>query len=175
MTFSNSNISFALLQDIDAILKLLNSAYRGEDSKKGWTTEASLIEGEVRTTKESLHNLMQQPNSVILKFTDDANAIIGCVNLQKHDTKLYLGMLSVSPVLQNAGIGKKLLVAAEEYGLANQCTSIYMVVVTQRTELINWYNRHGYHDTGERKPFVEDGESGKHLTKLEFMVLEKII
>jgi ribosomal protein S18 acetylase RimI-like enzyme len=173
MLFSNPHISIATLQDAVAITALLNSAYRGEDSKKGWTTEADLIAGEVRTSVESLSKVMQQPNSVVLKFVDENNAVIGCVNLQKHDAKIYLGMLSVSPVLQNAGIGRQLLAAAGEYALQQNCSSIYMTVITHRTELIDWYKRHGYVDTGERKPFIEDGETGKHLTKLEFMVLEK--
>ena len=173
MHFKNISISSATVQDVKAMTALLNSAYRGEDSKKGWTTEADLIAGEVRTSKESLQKIILQTNSVMLKFTDSTNTIIGCVNLQKHNTKVYLGMLSVSPILQNAGIGKQLLAAADEYALQQNCTSIYMTVITQRTELINWYNRHGYSDTGERKPFVEDDETGKHLQKLEFMVLEK--
>jgi len=53
------------------------------------------------------------------------------------------------------------------------CRSIYMTVITVRTELVSWYQRHGYADTGERKPFLEDGLTGKHLQPLEFMVLEK--
>jgi ribosomal protein S18 acetylase RimI-like enzyme len=175
MLFKNPFIQIASIRDVEIITSLLNSAYRGETSKKGWTTEANLISGEVRTSKESLQKVMQQPDSVLLKFTDTNNAIVGCVNLQKQATKLYLGMLSVSPNLQNAGIGKQLLAAADEYALQQNCLSIYMTVITQRTELINWYNRHGYKDTGERKPFIEDGETGRHLQKLEFMVLEKIL
>jgi predicted N-acetyltransferase YhbS len=141
MIFSNPNISIATLQDAPAITTLLNSAYRGEDSKKGWTTEANLIAGEVRTTVESLTKVMQQPNSVLLKVSDENNAVIGCVNLQQHGAKIYLGMLSVSPVLQNAGIGKQLLAAADEYALQQNCSSIYMTVITHRTELIDWYKR----------------------------------
>lgn len=173
MEFKNISISLSTIQDVEIITALLNSAYRGEDSKKGWTTEADLIAGEVRTSKEGLQKIMELPDSVMLKFTDSTNTIVGCVNLQKHNTKLYLGMLSVYPFLQNTGIGKQLLAATEEYGLQQNCTAIYMTVITQRTELINWYNRYGYSDTGERKPFVEDDETGKHLQKLEFIVLEK--
>jgi len=173
MHFKNISISRATVQDVKAITALLNSAYRGENSKQGWTTEADLIAGEVRTSSESLQKIIEQPNSVMLKFTDSTKNIVGCVNLQQNDAKIYLGMLSVSPILQNAGIGKQLLAAADEYALQQNCSSIYMTVITQRTELINWYNRHGYSDTGERKPFIEDDETGKHLQKLEFMVLEK--
>ena len=84
-------------------------------------------------------------------------------------------MFSVSPQLQGGGIGKQLLQAAEEFALDVNFTAIYMSVISVRTELINWYKRHGYVETGERKPFVEDGLTGKHLQPLEFMTLEKTL
>ena len=99
----------------------------------------------------------------------------GCVNLQQHGNKMYLGMLSVSPFKQGAGIGKHLLKAAEEYASSLNCTSIYMTVISMRTELIDWYKRHGYTDTGERQKFIENAVSGKHLQPLEFAVMEKFL
>ncbi|MBN8838035.1 MAG: GNAT family N-acetyltransferase [Sphingobacteriia bacterium] len=173
IVFSNKNISIALQNDAGSITTLLNSAYRGESSKQGWTTEAHLIAGEVRTDDQNVLDVMQQPNSVILKYKDDNDQIIGCVNLQKHGGRIYLGMFSVSPSLQGGGIGRQLLKAAEEYTLQMQCHSIYMTVISVRKELIDWYKRNGYADTGERKPFAEDDLTGKHLQSLEFMVLEK--
>jgi len=171
--FSDQAVSIATTTDIPAIRDLLNSAYRGEGSKQGWTTEAHLIEGDARTDDHTLHEVMEQPGSVLLKYTNDHGQLIGCVNLQQHGAKVYLGMFSVSPLLQGAGIGKKLLKASEEYALHTNCPAIYMRVVSVRTELIDWYKRHGYIDTGERDPFEEDGSSGKHLQKLEFMIMEK--
>ena len=171
--FSNPNIVIATISDSADIISLLNSAYRGEASKSGWTTEAHLIAGESRTNEAGLQQVMQQAGSVILKYTDAAQQIIGCVNLQQHGNKIYLGMFSVSPVQQGGGIGKQMLQAAEEYAGHLQCTAIYMSVISVRTELINWYIRHGYGDTGERKPFIEDDTTGKHLQALEFMTLEK--
>ena len=171
--FSNTQISVAAVDDIPAITALLNSAYRGESSKQGWTTEAHLIAGDVRTNENNVKEVMVQVGSVMLKYSDDKQNITACVNLQQHGDKIYLGMLSVSPQLQGAGIGKQLLKAAEEYAVQVQCVAVYMTVISVRTELINWYERFGYKDTGERKPFIEDGESGKHLQQLEFMVMEK--
>ena len=84
-------------------------------------------------------------------------------------------MLSVSPVLQGGGVGKQLLKTSEEYAKQLQCRTVYMTVISVRSELIDWYKRHGYQDTGERIPFKEDPLTGKHLQPLEFMVLEKII
>lgn len=172
-SFSDPNIAFASVADIPAIKNLLNNAYRGEASKQGWTTEAHLIAGDIRTDEALLLNVIEREGSIFLVYKDEEQKIIGCVNLQEHNDKLYLGMFSVSPQLQGGGIGKKLLLAAEEYARHVEKRSIYMSVITLRTELINWYMRHGYADTGERKPFVEDGLTGKHLQPLEFMILEK--
>jgi ribosomal protein S18 acetylase RimI-like enzyme len=173
--FSNANIRIAGIEDKAGLVALLNSAYRGETSKQGWTTEAHLIGGTVRTDESELERVMNSKGSVLLKYTNDEGNIIGCVNLQQHSDKVYLGMLSVLPGLQGGGIGKQLLKAAEEYAQESGCSTIYMTVISVRTELINWYQRHGYKDTGERKKFIEDGKSGNHLQPLEFMVMEKLL
>lgn len=175
VTFSDPHITIARTQDAISLKDLLNSAYRGESSKKGWTTEAHLIAGEQRSDEAMVLQAMQQPASVFLKFTAANGTIAGCVNLQQQDEKIYLGMFSVSPELQGGGIGKSLLAAAEQYAKQLHCTHIYMQVIAARTDLINWYMRHGYKDTGQRKPFVEDGITGKHLQPLEFMMLEKTV
>ncbi len=173
--FSNPSVSLATNADLAAITGLLNSAYRGERSKEGWTHEEHLIDGEVRTNEETLQQVIQPENSILLKYTNQQQSIIGCVNLQLHADRIYLGMLSVSPKLQGGGIGKQLLKSAEEYAQQLHCRSIYMSVISVRTELIDWYKRHGYKDTGERIPFKEDSLTGKHLQPLEFMVMEKIM
>lgn len=173
--FSNPHIAIANEVDVSGIKNLLNSAYRGEASKQGWTTEAYLIAGDQRTDEESVLQTMQAKGSVFLKYINHQNEMIGCVNLQQHHQKLYLGMFSVSPHLQGGGIGKQLLMAAEEYAKYLHCTIIYMTVISVRDELINWYKRHGYKDTGERKLFKEDEVTGKHLQPLYFITLEKQI
>jgi ribosomal protein S18 acetylase RimI-like enzyme len=173
--FPNPNISVAITADIPAIKDLLNSAYRGEGSRQGWTTEADLIAGTIRANQSILKKVMQQSGSVFLKYTNEQQQITGCVNLQKYNKKIYLGMFSVSPQLQGAGIGKQLLKSAEEHAQHLHCIAIYMSVISVRTELIDWYKRHGYTETGERKPFTEDGVTGKHLQTLEFLILEKTL
>ena len=170
----NTSISLANAEDIPVIRKLLNSAYRGESSRSGWTTEADLIAGDVRTDDNDVLQTMNKPGSVFLKYSNAEGQIIGCVNLQQQHLKCYLGMLSVSPLLQGGGIGKQLLSAAELYALQIGCSSIFMSVISARAELIAWYQRNGYEPTGERKQFNEDGLSGKHLQPLEFIFLQKI-
>lgn len=173
--FSDSHIQLAQVSDIPAIMQLLNSAYRGESSRKGWTTEADLIAGNVRTDESNLADVMSIQGSIFLKYTNDNGTIQGCVNLQVQGKRVYLGMFSVDPESQGTGIGKIILRAADEYARSQGCSNIYMSVISVRSELIAWYQRHGYVDTGERKPFKEDGLTGKHLRKLDFMILEKSI
>lgn len=165
-------ISKADQKDIDALATLVNSAYRGEHAKKGWTTEADLIDG-TRTDAAALSDVLKKPGTVILKYQREG-AIVGCVELRINDGKLYLGMLTVEPGLQGGGIGKEMLRAAEDYARDQKCRSVYMTVITIRKELIDWYKRHGYVDTGERKPFAfNDPRFGLPKQKLEFLVLEK--
>lgn len=171
--FSDPDISIAEPSDIPDLLALLNSAYRGEVSKQGWTTEADLIAGAVRTDAQTLAGLITSEGIVFLKFLNAEKKIIGCVNLQQQSGKVYLGMFSVSPTQQGGGIGKKILHAAEEYARHNNCSVIFMHVITERKELIEWYMRRGYVDTGKRIDFKEDGLTGKHMKPLQFMVLEK--
>lgn len=175
ITFSHTSIQGANTSDVPALVSLLNSAYRGEASQQGWTTEAHLIAGDVRTNEAVLMEVMQKPHSIFLKYLDDGGNIVGCVNLQIKLNKIYLGMFAVAPALQGAGIGKKLLLAADEYARSLGSRAIFMTVISIRTELIAWYNRHGYAHTGKQQAFDEDGISGKHLQPLSFVVLEKKI
>jgi ribosomal protein S18 acetylase RimI-like enzyme len=166
-------ISQATLDDAKELKRLVNSAYRGESSRQGWTTEADLLDG-IRIDLERLTLLLTKQGSIILKYVDDQNNILGCVHLERTGEKLYLGMLAVAPPLQSKGIGKQLLEAAEKVARVLFCQSILMTVITDRIELIQWYIRHGYHITGERKPFPsDDPRFGLPKKRLEFLVMEK--
>jgi ribosomal protein S18 acetylase RimI-like enzyme len=167
-------ITIATLEDVTALEKLINSAYRGETSKQGWTTEANLLEGK-RITVDELIEIIENKDNTMLKFTE-SNVIIGCVLLVNKGRKLYLGMLTVSPELQNSGVGKKLLQEAEAHALALNLPKIVMTVISIREELIAWYKRHGYQDTGVREPFpLNDTDAIIASHPLEFIVMEKIL
>ncbi|HMO41336.1 MAG TPA: GNAT family N-acetyltransferase [Saprospiraceae bacterium] len=165
-------ISTASLTDINELVSLINSAYRGESAKQGWTTESDLIQG-LRTDAEDMQQILTDPNTTFLKYTDATGAIIGCMRLQRRDNRLYLGMLTVSPILQTQGIGKQLLYAAEIEAQRQGCHAIFMTVFSIRTELIAWYQRHGYHFTGEVIPFQPNPKFEILNQPLEFWVLEK--
>ncbi|MEY4930224.1 MAG: hypothetical protein RI909_948 [Bacteroidota bacterium] len=165
-------ITKATPEDAPALDTLVNSAYRGESSRQGWTTEADLLDG-TRTDAAAITELIQTPGTTVLKYVE-GQEILGCVELRMQYGKLYLGMLTVRPHLQGKGIGKKLLNAAEEEARTQMCTSIFMTVISVRQELIDWYVRHGYQPTGERKPFAfNDPRFGQPKKSLEFIVLEK--
>ncbi len=164
----------ALPEDAPELSVLVNAAYRGDTGRQGWTTEADLIDGS-RTDAELLKAVIKTPGSMILKYVDEGK-IIGCVELRKEEDKLYLGMLTVNPTIQGKGIGKALLKASEEEAAKQNCHAIFMNVLTDRKELIDWYIRHGYHDSGKRKPFAfTDPRFGSPKKPLEFMIMEKTI
>jgi ribosomal protein S18 acetylase RimI-like enzyme len=164
----------ATAADADELAVLVNSAYRGDSSRKGWTTEADLLDG-TRTDADAITTLINSPNTILLKYVEDST-IKGCVQLQHTADGLYLGMLTVQPDLQGKGIGKILLNASEEEARRQQCAKVVMSVISLRHELIDWYVRHGYQDSGKRKPFAfSDPRFGQPKQPLEFVVLEKNI
>lgn len=163
------------IQDIPRLVALINSAYRGDTSKKGWTTEADLLKGEIRTNEETIEQLMQGVGAVFLKYVNEKNEIEGCVFLEKKGNKLYLGMLSVSPKLQAKGTGKQLMNAAAGYAKQEGCGLIFMRVISLRHELIKWYEKQGYYKTGQTEPFPNDDRFGIPTQPLEFLIMEKKI
>ena len=166
-------VSKAVIEDVDDLVQLINSAYRGEASKKGRTTEADLLQGELRTDAPMLADIIAKPQAVILKYTNDEGTITGSVFLEKQERGLYLGMLSVSPLQQATGVGKQLMKAAEQYAKEKWCSFIFMNVISIRHVLIKWYERLGYQETSETKPVVVDPRFGVPTQPLEFVIMEK--
>ncbi|HYE54504.1 MAG TPA: GNAT family N-acetyltransferase, partial [Chitinophagaceae bacterium] len=165
------DFSFADKTDIPRINKLVNSAYRGEASRQGWATETDLLDGQ-RTDEAALEELLNTQDSVIIKCTEEGE-LIGCVHLQKRKRRMYLGMLTVAPWLQARGLGKALMKAAEDHAASQNCVSVYMTVITQRHELIQWYIRRGYHLTSKKQDFPADTRFGIPKQPLELVVMEK--
>jgi ribosomal protein S18 acetylase RimI-like enzyme len=159
------------------INELVNSAYRGDSSKRGWTTEADLLGGQ-RTDSDIIRDMINKENSVVLiAENDNSENIEGCVHLEKIDNKCYLGMLTVKPTLQGKGLGAMLLEEAEAFAQFWDCDHVHMTVIAQRPELIRWYEKHGYTKTGETKAFPYDDERFglPKVQDLYFVVLEKKI
>jgi ribosomal protein S18 acetylase RimI-like enzyme len=169
-------ITRANLEDVKELNKLVNSAYRGEESKKGWTTEAEILDG-IRIDERALELLLTRPEVTILKITDRNGKILGTVCLAVKLHELHLGMFAVSPLSQGNGIGKSLLVASEHHALENNCAKIVISVISSRVELINWYSRHGYVPTGASIAFDEiEGKFGDpKMSVIRLIEMEKIL
>lgn len=171
--FRSMNFRIATEKDAAALNKLVNSAYRGDSSRKGWTTEADLLDG-IRTSEDSLKEMIAKPDAVIL-LAEDEEGLKACVFLEKQNKALYLGMLTVKPDLQGKGLGAQLLDAAEKRAKELGCSAIKMTVITVRNELIAYYKRKGFIETGERQPFPSDPKFGIPKQPLEFLVMEKVV
>lgn len=159
--------------DVNAIVALVNSAYRGESSRAGWTTEADILGGQ-RTDAEEISRLIAEDDSAILLCLL-GDETIGSVHVERVDAATaYMGMLVIRPVLQ--GLGRCLMNEAEsfvreEWGAA----CMQMQVITLRHELIAYYERRGYQRTGENRAFpATDPRFGlPRVEGLKFEVLEK--
>lgn len=169
------SMSKAEIQDAGQIAALVNSAYRGEPSKQGWTTEADLLAGR-RTDTEEILRLISSGDSMFLLCKVKAE-LIGSVHLQKQAEQVCLGMLAVSPSLQGRGIGRQLLFAAEQ---AAQETWVVnksvMTVIACRNELIAFYERSGYRRTGVSREFPVNPELWiPKVADLRLEILEKAL
>lgn len=168
-------LRLARATDVPALVALVNSAYRGDSSRAGWTTEADLLGGQ-RIDAQRLAATIAAPNNVVLLHEAHAEPI-ACVHLERTGTDCYLGMLTIQPMIQGAGLGRRLLEAAERWAVTQwDVQSIYMTVIVQRPELIAWYERRGYARTGEFQPFpYDDVRFGlPRRSDLKFEVLRKI-
>lgn len=163
--------SFGTPANVAEVVPLVESAYRGEASRAGWTTEADLLGGQ-RTDSAMVEATMGRPGAHVLLARDAAGVLVACCELHEPAGGLpapathgctpdavtsgaaYFGMFAVAPWLQGAGVGRAMLaeaerIAREDWGAA----TLEMTVIRQRTELIAWYERRGYHRTGASKPF----------------------
>ena len=138
--------------DVNAIVALVESAYRGDVSRQGWTTEADFLDGQ-RTDPEGVAQVIAKAGSRVL-LGEQAGELLVCCHLEKLGEACYFGMFSVRPTLQGGGVGKQMLAEAERLARAEwKCTKMEMTVISIRDELVAWYERRGYHRTGVFKPF----------------------
>lgn len=142
----------ATLADAPVIAALVESAYRGDASRAGWTTEADFLHGR-RTDVAEIEALLSGGNGRFVLFERDGAVAASCY-IERQGGACYFGMFSVHPPLQGAGIGRLVIeeverIARDEWG----CQRVEMTVIDIRAELIAWYERRGYLRTGRTKPF----------------------
>ena len=166
----------ATLADLDALVELVTSAYRGDASRQGWTTEADFLEGN-RIDRDVLARDIERPHSRVLIAERDSQ-MLACAHVCEEDGAGYFGMFSVSPSLQGGGIGKALLAESERIVRSEwNLSAMRMTVIDIREELIAFYERRGYALTGIKKPFPYGDPRYGIPTRddLRFEVLEKAL
>jgi len=142
----------AATTDVPAVVTLVESAYRGDVSRKGWTTEADLLDGQ-RTDPVGVAEIIAKPDSRVL-LGERSGELLACCHLEKQGQACYFGMFSVRPTLQGGGVGRLMLNEAERLARDEwKCAQMEMTVISVRNELISWYERRGYRRTGVYKPF----------------------
>lgn len=142
----------ATTQDVEAIVALTESAYRGDASRVGWTTEADLLDGR-RTGPDEIQALVERSDvQLLLAFA--GLRLVASAKLEARGEIAYFGMFSVEPQTQGKGYGRKVLAQAEAIAKSElHASEVHMEVIVQRQELIAWYERRGYERTGVYSPF----------------------
>lgn len=147
LTFRNATPA-----DVPAIVALVESAYRGDASRAGWTTEADMLDGQ-RVDEHGVGELVSRRASRIL-LAESAGELVDCCHIEKHGDACYFGMFAVRPAAQAGGVGRRTLAEAERLAATEwHCRRMEMTVISIRAELIAWYLRRGYRRTGRFKPF----------------------
>ncbi len=162
--------------DVANIVALVESAYRGESSQKGWTTEADLLDGQRTDAAEVLQLLLAPASQIILAF--DGDALLASAHIQMHDDGCHFGMFAVVPTLQGGGVGKALLAEGERRAALDfGATEMRMWVIWMRESLIAFYQRRGYRLTGEREdfPYGDDDFGLPKRDDLYFVVMSKTL
>ncbi len=163
--------------EVQAIVALVESAYRGPASRVGWTTEADLLDGQ-RTDAGAVEDLIANPDGRLL-LAEEGAVLVGCCQLERLAGGVaYFGMFSVRPGRQGQGRGRAIMAEAERIARDEwDATRMSMTVIRQRVDLIAWYERLGYRWTGGTEPFPYGDERFgiPRRPDLEFLVLSKPI
>ncbi|MFG2574005.1 GNAT family N-acetyltransferase [Streptomyces sp. NPDC048481] len=138
--------------DVDAVVRLIESAYRGDSSRAGWTTEADILQGQ-RTDPDGVLAVVEAADCRLLTAEQDGR-IVACCQLEHRGDHAYFGMFAVSPTAQGGGLGKAVMARAEREAREEwDVTEMHMTVISVREDLIAWYERRGYRRTGRMTPF----------------------
>ncbi|MDQ3369792.1 MAG: GNAT family N-acetyltransferase [Myxococcota bacterium] len=167
----------ATLEDVPAIVALVNECYRGDSSRGGWTTEAELLEGGIRTDADEIRACIERDRSVVL-LAEDGGALVACAHVAATaaDDAATFGMFAVEPARQRGGGGKAVLAEAERIARDRwQLAVMRLQVIDVRTELLAFYERRGYVRTGIKEPFPSDQHQFgvPRRADLRFELLEK--
>lgn len=171
----SSSLTFrdATPADVEALVALTESAYRGDSSRAGWTTEADLLGGQ-RTDRAGVRAVITTPGSLMV-VAETGGEIVACCQLEHRGEAAYFGMFSVRPEQQGGGIGKAVIAEAERIARDDWgAQRMEMTVIAQREDLIAFYERRGYKRTGVFEPFPY-GDERFGIPKRDDLRFEKLV
>jgi ribosomal protein S18 acetylase RimI-like enzyme len=168
---SQLKIRKASTEDATAITRLVNAAYRPELGAQGWTHESHIVSGE-RTNAVQVASALEKSTVLVGLYGTE---IVACVQIERDGIDAYIGMLAVDPMRQATGLGKVMLSQAESYAETSLGAQRFaLIVVKARTELVQFYLRRGYDDTGKSLPYpIDSGVGTPRSDNLELIVLRK--
>lgn len=171
------NFRTASADDASALQRLIQAAFRAEDSRQGWVADTAL---NARFTIDIAHiaKTITEPDSDFLIASNKAGDIVATIAVSKRDPDhARIFMLAVDQRWQQGGLGRQVLAYAEQYCQRTWgVTRLGLDALSTRQELISWYLRRGYLKTGEMKPFPRDAYSDLDLPEdLVFVQFEKSI
>lgn len=139
--------------DASALRALIESGYRGDSARRGWSHEADLLGGD-RTTPEEVAAMIAATEKRVL-LAEQEGTLVGTVTITDLGQGLaYMGLLCIDPERQAGGLGRALVREVEQLAVrAFGAARMELIVVDARAELIAWYERRGYTRTGELRPF----------------------
>jgi GNAT superfamily N-acetyltransferase len=141
--------------DAENIASLVNIAFR---------PERFFIDGD-RTNPEKVRALLPKGKFLL---SEEGSSLIGCVYAELRGERGYFGLLAVDPARQRAGIGARLIEAAEDYCRSAGCRFMDLTMVNLRKELPEYYRRRGYTESGTL-PFPDEQHPPKvpcHLVRM---------
>ncbi len=160
--------------DAEAIAEVVNRAYRPESGAAGWTHESDLVAGNRTSAAQIVETILRRDSVILVGLNNEK--IVACAHVEKDGNSSHIGMLAVNPILQGVGAGKQMLAHAEKYAsVVFGSKKFVMVVVSARAELISFYLRRGYQNTGSVMDYPLSAETGTPKTPdLTIEVLEKL-
>ena len=172
VNFSEFHLKEANPNQSHEISDLVNLTYRGEI---GWTKETHIIQGD-RTSHHEIASAISNPNAYFF-VVNQQQWLASCIYVAQEEDTAFIGFFSVHPDLQGKGYGKHVLNQAETFAQEKlSINKFIMYVVSQRPELIAFYERRGYARTGRVETFPAHLEMGvPKMSGLTIEYLEKLI
>ena len=164
--------AFAGLADVPRLALLIERAYRGPEAAKGWTNESEILTGPRSSPAEIEALIRDKESRFVTAFRGDR--LVGCALIRREGDAAYFGMFAIDPDTQGGGLGKAMMTRCEEAARELWgATSMRLTVISLRARLIEWYERRGYVQTGEREAFPFDSATGAVRTDFDLTVLRK--